>query len=148
MPDLELEPISGPFRAESRMTVLGINRKLLIAGLLGMVFSWSYGPTIRDLVTAWTSVEDYSHGFLVVPAAILILWFRRAGRPTIDPRFHPEGLILIVAAAALRWLSARYFIDAVDGWSLVVWIAGATWFLCGLPVLRWALPAIVFLLFM
>jgi len=130
------------------MTALGANRKLLIGGLLGLVFLWSYGPTIRDLVSVWASVEDYSHGFLVVPAAILILWFRRAGRPTIDQSFHPEGLILIVVAGAMRWISVRYFIDAIDGWSLVVWIAGATWFLCGWPVLRWALPAIVFLLFM
>jgi len=130
------------------MTVLGVNRKLLIGGLLGLVFLWSYAPTMRDLVSVWTSVADYSHGFLVVPAAILILWLTRDGRPTIDRRFHPEGLILIVVAAALRWISARYFIDAVDGWSLVVWITGATWFLCGWPVLRWALPAIVFLLFM
>jgi exosortase len=130
------------------MIVLGVNRKLLIGGLLGLVFLWSYAPTMRDLVSVWTSVADYSHGFLVVPAAILILWLTRDGRPTIDRRFHPEGLILIVVAAALRWISARYFIDAVDGWSLVVWIAGATWFLCGWPVLRWALPAIVFLLFM
>jgi exosortase len=130
------------------MTALGVNRKLLVGGLLGLALLWSYGPTIRDLVKVWTSVADYSHGFLVVPAAILILWFRRAGRPTIDPRFHPEGLILIVVAAILRWISARYFVDAVDGWSLVVWIAGATWFLYGWPVLRWALPGIFFLLFM
>jgi exosortase len=116
--------------------------------LLAGVFLWAYSPTLLYLADAWNRIADYSHGWLVLPVALCFLWFRRSSRPTVQPGIHWGGLSLVVCAAALRWMSARYFVEAVDGWSLVVWIAGAVWLTCGWPTLRWALPAVAFLFFM
>lgn len=46
------------------------------AGLLAMplaawvaMFAWAYWPTWRQLVHAWSTQADYSHGFLAMPLA-------------------------------------------------------------------------------
>ena len=38
-----------------------------------------YAPVLRDLVSDWTHDSNYSHGFLIVPAAIWMVWRDRAG---------------------------------------------------------------------
>jgi exosortase len=120
-----------------------------VAGcLLAGVFLGAYWPTLSYLADTWNRIADYSHGWLVLPVAICFLWFRRSLRPPVQSGIHWGGLSFIICAAALRWVSARYFVEAVDGWSLVVWIAGAVWLTCGWPTLRWALPAVAFLFFM
>ncbi len=120
---------------------------LAVAGSLGMVFAWSYWPTLSNIVHTWSTVADYSHGFLVLPVAGFILWSRRDQRPAIAPTFHWGGLSLIFLAGVLRWVAGKYFLDACDGWSLVVWIAGAIWIVGGRPLVRWTAPAVAFLLF-
>lgn len=117
---------------------------LCLAGL----FFWSYWPTIHGMLTTWSSIDDYSYGFLVVPVALSMLWWRRAKCPSLKIQPHPMGLVLIALATVMRLLAGKFFFEALDGWSLVIWIAGATWLYGGWPLLRWSLPAIGFLFFM
>jgi exosortase len=49
---------------------------------------------------------------------------------------------------AMRMLGARFYLDAMEGWSILLWVGGVVWFLCGWRVFRWSLPSIVFLWFM
>jgi exosortase len=48
----------------------------------------------------------------------------------------------------VRWLGLRYSFDSLDGYSLILWIAGVVLLLLGRAYFRWALPSIAFLLFM
>ena len=43
---------------------------------------------------------------------------------------------------------AKYYLDAADGWSILLWAGGVAWFLGGRRVFWWSLPAVVFLWFM
>lgn len=116
--------------------------------VLVVFFIWAYSSTFAELVSAWWNIDDYSHGFLVIPIAAFFLYMRRETRPAIGNMLHWSGLILVCAAAALRWAGASYFIEAFDGWSMILWIAGLTWLLGGWPLVRWASPAIGFLFLM
>jgi exosortase len=115
---------------------------------VSLVGAWSYWPTITQMVRTWSTVEDYSHAFLVPPVAALIWWSRRKSRPAVTAGVHWSGLVVVMLAAVLRGLAGKYFVDAVDGWSLVLWIGGIVMLIGGWPLLRWAAPAVVFLLFM
>jgi exosortase len=108
---------------------------------------WLFGQTLGQLVHAWKSEHNYSHGFLVVPFAALLLWLRRGSFP---PANHPgwAGLILIVLGFALRLANERLLLASLSDWALIVWLAGACWLLAGRRVFVWALPAIAFLAFM
>jgi len=123
-------------------------RYTIAAAILAATFVWAYWPTLFALVSTWNRVPDYSHGFFVVPLALLILWMRWEQRPAMSKRLAWGGLTLIAASIAMRAFGALYFLDAADGWSILVWVGGAVWFLCGWPVFRWSLPSVVFLWFM
>jgi exosortase len=117
-------------------------------GAILLTFGWAYWPTLVKLVSAWNREPDYSHGFLVLPAAILFLWIRSDRFPGWPGKLAWSALILIAASIVVRMLGARYYVDALDGWSLIIWLAGVVWFFGGGRVLRWSLPSIAFLWFM
>jgi exosortase len=48
----------------------------------------------------------------------------------------------------LRYVGARYRIDAVDGWSMIAWLAGVIWVFGGWRLLWWSAPSVAFLWFM
>ncbi len=123
--------------------------KMVVAGILVLAaIAWSYWPTIGVFVSAWESDPDYSHGYLVVPLALLFLWVRRADFPGFSSQLRWFGLVLIGCSIGMRVLAGKYFNDALDGWSLVPLFGGGVLLIGGWSLLRWSLPSIVFLGFM
>ena len=119
-----------------------------VAGILMLAaFAWAYWPTLVNLVGAWEREPDYSHGYLVVPLALLFLWARRDKFPGFPGKFAWPGLALIATSIGIRIFGARYYVDAIDGWSILCWIVGVVWFLGGWRVLWWGSPSIAFLWF-
>lgn len=118
-----------------------------LAVLLG-VFAWSYGPTWLLLVRVWIREPDYSHGFLVIPVAAYFLWARRDRVPQALAGLAGMGFLVLLAACGLRVAAAAFYIDAVDAWSLLLWIAGAVWLFGGWRLFAWASPSLAFLCFM
>lgn len=121
-----------------------------IAGgvILAGVFGWAYWPTLVTLVEAWNKEPDYSHGYFVVPVALFFLWARRDRIPRPADRLAWPGLGLIALSIGIRMFGARYYVDAIDGWSILFWVAGTVWLLGGWRILWWSLPSVAFLWFM
>jgi exosortase len=126
-----------------------IPRNLLAAAaLLLSVFVWAYWSTFVELVKIWDSSPDYSHGYLVIPLAAWFLWRRRNTIPYAQIRPSWWGVSLIVLAAGLRLVAARFYFPEFDGISLPFWLGGICWLLGGGALARWAAPALAFLLFL
>jgi exosortase len=100
------------------------------------------------MVRQWINQPDYSHGFIVLPIALLFLWSKRSriSADMVSPSWY--GAIVLAAAAGMRVTAGKYYLGPVDGWTMPLWIAGSVWLLFGWKVFRWALPAIAFLWFM
>jgi exosortase len=120
----------------------------ICAVFLSLAFLWSYWPTITEVVDSWNLNPDYSHGYLVVPVALLFLWVKRDRCPGLAPKLAWAGLLALAVCFAMRYAGARYYFGSVDGWSMLLWLTGTVWFLGGMPLLRWAFPSIGFLFFM
>ncbi len=136
----EEEPLE-PF---SRQRHLGF---LLLASVASVAFLiWAYWPTLAWMEQQWRNEPDYSHGYLVVPLAALIAYSRLDLFPGIRPRISWAGISLLLLAIAMRVVGRLGYMDFMDGWSLLPWVAGVTWMLLGPKALRWALPAIAFLI--
>jgi exosortase len=116
--------------------------------LLGAAFLWSYWPTLTGLFSAWCYVPDYSHGFLVPPLALFILWIRRDRMPAPTTGLAWPGLILVALSVAIRAVGAWYYLESLEGWSILPWVAGVVWLLFGRAVALWSLPSVLFLFFM
>lgn len=114
--------------------------------MLVVVTLYAFWPTLRWLEQAWDREPDYSHGYIVVPLSLLILWMRWETFPGIQAQVDWRGVSLILVAVAMRVVGRLAYMDFLDGWSLVPLVAGIVWLLLGWPALRWAAPAIVFLI--
>lgn len=127
-----------------------VGGKGLVASAIALLAAvmWAYWPALQEIVAAWNSNPDYSHGFLVAPLAAVFLWVRR-DRLDVD-RVSPSwaGLALLLAVAGVRYVSGLYFLGPVDAWTLPLSIAGVVWLAFGGHCLRWAAPSVVFLFFM
>ncbi len=122
--------------------------RLLLGTILGVTAAWSFWPTLANLVATWRVEPDYSHGFLVPLVALAMLWFRRDRCPIPSNVLSPGGLLLIGLSFTMRAASGVFFYETIDGWAIMMWIAGAVWLLWGWQVLKWSLPAVAFLIFM
>jgi exosortase len=100
------------------------------------------------LVRVWDREPDYSHGYLVVPVALYFLWARRERFPGTAAGLAWPGLALIVLSIGVRMVGDRLYLEAMDGWSILLWVAGVVWLLGGWRVCWWSLPSVVFLWFM
>jgi exosortase len=109
---------------------------------------WAYWPTLRLIVQVWNREPDYSHGYLVVPIAALFLWLRKAGFPGWQKPAYVTGLSLLALSMAGRYFGARFYMEFLDGYSIILWVASVVALVGGLKMLWWTLPSIGFLFFM
>jgi exosortase len=122
----------------------------LVATILALCLA--YAPNFQWLRLTWTVNPNYSHGWLVIPIALVILW-QRLTTPESEP--SPSAisrpwlgwcfLAAILAARAFayersfQWLETATILPAI---ACLVWSFGS-W-----PLLRRVWPAIAFLVFM
>jgi exosortase len=121
---------------------------LASGGLVLLAGAWAYLPTLIEMVKAWIREPDYSHGFLVVPVAIFFLCVRRARFPGLGAPDYKLGLALLGCGLLIRYLAALFFMEFLDGYSILFWLSGAVALLGGRRLWRWSLPAVAFLFFM
>jgi exosortase len=105
-----------------------------------------YAPVLASLVRQWTSDENYSHGLLVVPFALLFAWRSRRDLAG-DARPHALGLVVVAASLAV-FLAGQFAIELfLMRVSLLGVIAGSILFLWGPRHLRrLAFPLVLLLL--
>jgi exosortase len=121
--------------------------KFAILGLIA-VLTYAYWPTLVRVEDAWRNEPDYSHGYLVPLLAGLLCWHRRDSFPGVTRKASWAGLSLIFVAILMRFVGRLAFAEFLDGWSIVPMLAGVVWVLLGFEVMKWALPAIGFLILM
>jgi exosortase len=136
-------PIVGPPVSRNEAVL-----RMAIGVVLLAIGMWAYFPTLTEMVTAWEREPDYSHGFLVAPMAGIFLWLKRSSFPGFGKSSWLLGVSLVLASVAVRLFAGAFFFEAIDGWSMVLWLAGCVAVLFGAEVLRWAGPSIAFLIFM
>jgi exosortase len=130
-----------PISATSRATIAAV--VVLTAAL-----AWSFRSSFFYLAQFWEKDSNYSHGWLIVPFALVILWQRREALATITPCASLLGFIGLTALLAFR----AYLYEQNEQWAEAALIAPVVAMLVlavgGWRVLRWSLPAVIYLFFM
>ena len=107
-----------------------------------------YWTVIRGLVSAWSTDDNYSHGFFIVPLALYFAWERRRAIAAAPVRPSLLGLVIVAASLFLLvagLLGAELFLSRV---SIIGTLAGAILFLFGWPMLRIVFFPLAFMLLM
>jgi len=125
-----------------------MNYVLGFLGLTAAILLWTYWPTWVYLVNAWWNEPDYSHGLFVIPIVGYLLWNIKENMPPFHARLHVGGLVMLLLVVLARVLGSFAYIDSIDGWTLPLIAIALAWVVGGKGVVRWALPALMFLFFM
>jgi len=112
----------------------------------------AYAPNFQDLFRSWSDDPNYSHGFLVIPIALFMLWRRLSDMPWERTRAEGEvpwwswGILAVVLA--LRFAAYERGWQWIETATLLPTVACLTWTFGGGSLLHRAWPAILFLVFM
>lgn len=118
------------------------------AGVVLAALAASYAPNLYLLEGQWANEPNYSHGFLVIPIAIMILWQRKDELDLSKLRPMAAGWLAVAAVLGLRY----WFFERNETWAenatLLPLLAALALAFGGWTLLRWCLPAVGFLVFM
>jgi exosortase len=118
-----------------------------LAGLSAALL-WSYWPLLAETAGRWAQDPQYSHGFLVPVFSAVLLWLRRRQLDGVATGLNWWGLPFLLLGAVLRLAASYTFFDWLGVFSLLPCLAGLAVLFAGWRGLRWAGPAIAFLIFM
>jgi len=117
---------------------------LIVTAMVAVV----YGQTLVTLWRTWGSNPNYSHGYLIPPVALFLLW--RARTRFLDARGSgsPAGLVLVVVALLGHIVSIRAGVFMTQGYSLVLLLFGIALFFYGGRATRAVWFPLAYLVFM
>jgi exosortase len=121
--------------------------EIRVGAVVGLALLWVYLPTLAELLGRWGHDAQYSHGYLVPLFAAYLLWTRRSLLPGA-PRPSWGGSALLLAGLGLHFAGTYLFFDWLAAAALVPSVAGLVLLVGGRRALRWAWPAVAFLIFM
>jgi exosortase len=110
--------------------------RVVAVGLVVVALAIVYWSVITGLISAWSTDDNYSHGFFIVPLAVYFAWERRRAiasapeQPSIAGLLVVAGSLLLLVAGVL---GAELFLARI---SILGTIAGVILFLFGWQMLR------------
>ena len=121
---------------------------LLLTIFLFATFIFAFFPVWKKLIITWYSSDQYSHGFLVVPISLYIIWQKKNILVKTPSRHSWWGLALVIFSLLLYLFAHFAEILTLSSFSMVLLLAGAIIYLYGFLIFRELLFPLVFLLFM
>ena len=119
----------------------------LVGAAVAVAIVLVYGDTTRAMVGLWRRSETYSHGFVVVPIALWLIWRRRAELARLPVRpFWPA--LSVVATAGFVWLLGHLAgANVVRHFAVVLMVVGAVPTVLGTRLARAMAFPLLFLFF-
>ncbi|NQT36521.1 MAG: exosortase [Planctomycetes bacterium] len=119
----------------------------LVLGGLTSLLVWGYWNSLSEASLYWIRPQ-YSHGYLVPLFTLVLLWMRRQPLSEVKPVERWWGVGLLAVGLGLRLLAAQSALDIPDMVTFVPSLGGIVLLAGGVRMLRWAGPAVGFLIFM
>jgi len=126
---------------------IAINYGLFSLVLLLLVFL--YHSTACNLVTAWNTNPDYSHGYLIPLISLYMLWHINKEKALVED-MQPSNwgllpLVIGITIQAIAVVGSEHFLQAV---SLIIILWGLSLYLLGWRVTKYTSLPIGYLIFM
>ena len=112
------------------------------------VFVFLYGQTVEALIEDWSTDPNFSHGFLIFPIALYMVWADKYRLQRLTPAPSLWGICVIVLGMMIHLLGktgAEFFLMR---FSMIVTLAGIIIFLLGWSYLKAMVVPITYLIMM
>lgn len=107
----------------------------LVALLLGLVLA-IYWQTTLAMVGVWERSATFTHGFLVIPIFLYLVWRERDVLAAIDPAPNFFALLGIALAGALWLVGEIVSANSVSQFAMIAMVPFAVWSVLGTRVAR------------
>lgn len=115
---------------------------LVLAGILGI-----FHETAASIHSVWASSETFSHGYVIVPIVLFLVWQRRQRLAAVEPRPWPWALGGLVVAG-LAWLvAAAGDVTGIQHFALAAMIPFTVWAVLGHTATRVLVFPLAYLFF-
>jgi exosortase len=144
------QPSRGPAAAKIEVGIFDPSQRtplMLLVGLVALLVV-AYGDMLALTSSAWSD-DLYSHGWIIPLFSLGLLWLRwQPFQESVPAVERWVGLLLLAFGLSVRLFAAEYTILPVDRLSFIPSMFGAFMLVGGFQTIRWAWPALVFLVFM
>lgn len=121
---------------------------LLLFALLITAFVTATFPVWKALIATWSSSDEYSHGFFIIPLCCYIVWRKKDTLLDIPIKPSKLGLACTIFSLLLYLLAHLAEISTVRSFSMVLLIAGIILYFYGFRMLKELMFPLFLLLFM
>lgn len=138
---------NGGYKVNETQGILSRKNSVKIAAVfvfVGLLFA----PTLLKLVRVWSTREDYSHGFFVVPIAIYMAWQMRKRLMNLPSNHQWAGLPLLLLGAISYVVSLITNFHTLNYLSMIIVLFSLILFLGGWNLTKGLMLPVLFLLFM
>jgi exosortase A len=104
-------------------------------------------PTALGMVDVWYNFETYTHGFLILPISLWLVWHKRRHLAAFTPQPTAAFLIFVFASLALWALARLTGVLVVEQFAFVAVLIGALAGVLGWQVTRFLAFPLLFLFF-
>ncbi len=122
-------------------------RVSIALGFAILVLSVLYIDTLTSMVQTWWESGTYTHGFLVLPISVYLIWLRRYQICHISPQPSPWGLLLLFGFSFTWFVADAANIIFLTQLSLVAMLISLTLTILGVNFIRATLFPMAFLFF-
>ncbi len=106
-----------------------------------------YRETAMAMVEIWTRSETFTHGFLVAPISLWLIWRIRSGLALVTPRANVWALLALAGTGFVWLLGELATVSVLPQFALVTMLVLAVPAVLGLPVARRIAFPLAFLYF-
>lgn len=146
--------MSGPLQPGADSPVLSSGEQtpvwrspVVLAGLLVLAVLALYWQTVLSMEAIWSRSETFTHGYLIAPISLFLIWQRRKILAAIAPTPDPWGLPVLVLIGVV-WLLAHYAsVMVIEQLAMVAMIAATVWTVLGRRMFWAMLFPLAFLFF-
>jgi exosortase A len=117
------------FLAEFRATP-----QLLPLVLLLVAVPMAFWSTTADMVRVWIINETFTHGFLILPITLWLVWGQRHALRGIRLHRDLRALILLLPVLALWMMATLIDVAAVQQLAMIATVPATVWLVLGLPI--------------
>src|SRR3569623_1467488 len=93
-----------------------------------------YWETVASMVAIWSRSETFTHGFLILPISLFLVWQRRGELARYTPAPDLRSLPLLVVLGVL-WLLAHYAsVLEIEQMAMIAMVPVVVWAILGRQV--------------
>ncbi|GAB4452435.1 MAG: hypothetical protein OHK0029_03340 [Armatimonadaceae bacterium] len=155
------EPITGASSPDAEALRRQFEQKYDSDGLIPahlqslMPFAWVavlflaiYAPTLLWMMNRWTMDPSATHGWLVIPIAGAVIYYKRHTLKDLPLSSDVRGLWVMAFALFMHLIEKLFDINGPSPLSIPFFLAGAVWYLAGTAWLRALSFPLAYLVFM